>query len=153
MEKRNGERQFFCCCRKVVSFEAPEVAVAVEDDGKKLDPTEKLVVYGNVVGQSTSYDLLWTQVRDTDGKRPDADSGSVEISMCCMSSSPGLNRQNTCMSIVRSLRSPSLPAQLRVLITVGGLLLAVLLVFFQTQGNLDVETEDWSMFFASAATG
>lgn len=54
-------------CRKVVSFEAPEVVVATSDGGMKLDPTRKIVIYGGVVEQSSgvieqSDSLLWTQV-------------------------------------------------------------------------------------------
>ncbi len=65
MDKLDAENHSSFSVTKVVSFEAPEVVVAVEDDGEKLDPTEKVVVYGNVIGQSTSYDLRWTQVQDT----------------------------------------------------------------------------------------
>lgn len=50
------------CC-KVVSFEAPDVFVVAKDEGNKLDPTQKAVIFGGVIEQSTSYDLLWTQVR------------------------------------------------------------------------------------------
>ncbi|CAN0146388.1 unnamed protein product, partial [Pylaiella littoralis] len=46
----------------VVSFEAPEVFVAAKDDGEKLDPTRKAVIYGGIDEQSTGYDLMWTQV-------------------------------------------------------------------------------------------
>lgn len=52
-----------CVC-KVVSFEAPVVVVAAEDDGAKLDPTRKVVVYGSVEAQASgSYTLQWNQVR------------------------------------------------------------------------------------------
>lgn len=49
---------------KVVSFDAPEVVVAAEGGGKKLDPTRKAVFYGGIVEEdSGSHDLEWTQVR------------------------------------------------------------------------------------------
>ena len=49
---------------KVVSFDAPVVVVAAEDDGAKLDPTRKVVVYGSVEAQDTGpYTLRWDQVR------------------------------------------------------------------------------------------
>ena len=49
---------------EVVSFEAPVVVVAAEDDGAKLDPARKVVVYGGVEAQDTgSYTLRWDQVR------------------------------------------------------------------------------------------
>lgn len=52
------------CTYEVVSFEAPVVVVAAEDDGAKLDPTRKVVVYGSVAEQSgSSYTLRWEQVR------------------------------------------------------------------------------------------
>ncbi|CAM9419179.1 unnamed protein product [Pylaiella littoralis] len=46
----------------VVPFEAPEVFVAAKDDGEKLDPTRKAVIYGGIDEQPTAYDLMWTQV-------------------------------------------------------------------------------------------
>lgn len=40
------------------------MVVAAEDDGAKLDPTRKVVVYGGVEAQDTgSYTLRWDQVR------------------------------------------------------------------------------------------
>ena len=51
---------------KVVSFEAPVVVVAAEDDGAKLNPTRKIIVYGGVEAQDPgSYTLQWDQVRHT----------------------------------------------------------------------------------------
>ncbi|CAM9342946.1 unnamed protein product, partial [Ectocarpus sp. 12 AP-2014] len=47
---------------QVVSFEAPEVLLIAKDNSLKQDPTEKVVIYGSVSEQSSSYDLLWTQV-------------------------------------------------------------------------------------------
>ncbi|CBJ29756.1 conserved unknown protein [Ectocarpus siliculosus] len=46
---------------QVVSFEAPEVVLISKDDSLKQDPTKKVVIYGSVSEQSSSYDLLWTQ--------------------------------------------------------------------------------------------
>lgn len=40
------------------------VVIVPEDDGPKLDPTRKVVVFGGVEGQGTgSYTLRWDQVR------------------------------------------------------------------------------------------
>ncbi|CAM9699138.1 unnamed protein product [Ectocarpus sp. 12 AP-2014] len=47
---------------QVVSFEAPEVVVAAKSDEGKVDPTQKVVIYGGVVEQSTAVDYFWTQV-------------------------------------------------------------------------------------------
>lgn len=48
--------------QQVVSYEAPEVVVTAKEDVAKHNPTRSVVVYGGVVEQSSSYDLLWTQV-------------------------------------------------------------------------------------------
>ncbi|CAM9247691.1 unnamed protein product, partial [Ectocarpus sp. 12 AP-2014] len=48
---------------QVVSFEAPEVVLVAKDDSLKQDPTKKVVIYGSVSEQSSSYDLLWTQAK------------------------------------------------------------------------------------------
>ncbi|CAM9473958.1 unnamed protein product, partial [Ectocarpus sp. 8 AP-2014] len=47
---------------QVVSFEAPEVVVAAKSDGGNVDPTQKVVIYGGVVEQSTAVGYFWTQV-------------------------------------------------------------------------------------------
>ncbi|CAM9232606.1 unnamed protein product [Ectocarpus sp. 6 AP-2014] len=47
---------------QVVSFEAPEVVVAAKNDEEKVDPTQKVVIYGGVVEQSTAVEYFWTQV-------------------------------------------------------------------------------------------
>ncbi|CAM9220320.1 unnamed protein product [Ectocarpus sp. 12 AP-2014] len=47
---------------QVVSFQAPEVVLIAKDNSLKQDPTKKAVIYGSVSEQSSSYDLLWTQV-------------------------------------------------------------------------------------------
>ncbi|CAM9232454.1 unnamed protein product [Ectocarpus sp. 6 AP-2014] len=47
---------------QVVSFEAPEVVVAAKNDEEKVDPTQKVVIYGGVVDQSTAVEYVWTQV-------------------------------------------------------------------------------------------
>ncbi|CAM9178731.1 unnamed protein product [Ectocarpus fasciculatus] len=46
---------------QVVSFEAPEVILIAKDDSPKKDPTKKVVIYGSVSEQPSSYDLQWTQ--------------------------------------------------------------------------------------------
>lgn len=59
-------RRLVCSFRllrnKVVSFEAPEVVLIAKDDSSKKDPTKKVVIYGSVSEQPSSYDLQWTQV-------------------------------------------------------------------------------------------
>ncbi|CAM9381244.1 unnamed protein product, partial [Ectocarpus sp. 8 AP-2014] len=47
---------------QVVSFEAPEVVLAAKHDEEKVDPTQKVVIYGGVVEQSTAVEYFWTQV-------------------------------------------------------------------------------------------
>ncbi|CAN0418217.1 unnamed protein product, partial [Ectocarpus sp. 12 AP-2014] len=57
---------------QVVSFEAPEVVVAAKSDEGKVDPTQKVVIYGGVVEQSTAVEYFWTQVNgDLDLARAD----------------------------------------------------------------------------------
>lgn len=47
---------------KVTSLEPPEVDLVAKDNSLKLNPSEKVVIYGFVTERTSSSDLQWTQV-------------------------------------------------------------------------------------------